>query len=698
MAHKSRPQQDKSAAQLERGLELQRANDHQGALACYSRIPDHHPARADALHLSGIIRSQQGNPAEGAALIAQAIKLRPASPIYYVNLANAQEELGDIAAAEMSLRNALSIDTQCGPALFNLGNLLAKHQRDDEAMGLLDRALVADPNHLNACLALGSLLLRKQQPELASRLADRAQRLAPTSKAVSDLLIGCHVASKRYHQALAEFTERLKNDPGNVALIIGEAFCLEKLGLYSDALAVFKIALAIKPDDHDAAIRIAMLYTTMGDPEASLDCLSRLLETATDRAVTYSNWLFQLNYFDSLGQVEVLEKHRNWEQQVKLSHAPFSHPVADCSARRLRIAYISEDFKRHSVASFIEDVLGGHDRQRFEVFAYFVKPEHDETTARIRSKVDVFRDLPKATPEQIAQRIHEDRIDIAIELAGHTSIYILEAMLYRPAPVQISWLGYPNSTGCSTIDYRISDCIADPPGLGDGWNSEQMIRLPDCFHCYRPERKVSFDPTPPFERTGFVTFGSFNVLPKLSAACCEAWARIVAAVPGAKLLLKNRSLNDEVVRERLLQRFEAAGLPAERIIFSGDKPDWADHMAVYREVDIGLDPFPYNGTTTTCEALWMGVPVITAMGDRHASRVGASLLTAIGHPELICPDRESYVTEAIRLAKDPQRISAFHARIHDDFANSPICDAPCFLHHLEAAYEDVWKHHCARQE
>ncbi|HET6783364.1 MAG TPA: tetratricopeptide repeat protein, partial [Pseudoxanthomonas sp.] len=611
-----------------------------------------------------------------------------------VNLANALEALGREAEAEQHLRRAIGLDASYAPAFYNLGNLLTRQQRDGEAISCYDRAIVANPSHLGACLALGEILLKQRQAGPARQLATMALNLQPANSRANDLLIGALLLLKNFAAALDRIELVLAAAPDDIAALKGKAHCLQELVRVDEAIDILRTLQDLAPGDVEGGLELGRLLSFSGLVEEGIGVLSQLVTQNPADPYAYSTWLFYLNYQESRTAAELLELHRQWEKRISPPTLPVKPQDPVREPGRLKIGYLSADFKTHSVAVFIESVLERHDHEKFEVFAYSLGPETDAVTERIRAMVDHFRPVHGQNAEQIARQIAADGIHIAIDLGAHTTAKLLDALLLRPAPVQMTWLGYPNTTGVSTIDYRISDAIADPPGIGDSWNSEKLIRLPDCFHCYRPEQDVSFDPAPPSVRNGFVTFGSFNVLPKLSPSCYSAWARIINATPNSRLLVKNRFLRDATAHRLFLERFDAHGLGAERIIVAPDQRNWSDHMQRYREIDIALDPFPYNGTTTTCEALWMGVPVVTFAGDRHAARVGASVLTAIGHPELIAADQESYIAEAIKLANSPQQLVALHAHLRSDMARSPLCDAARFVANLEAAYQTAWTTHC----
>lgn len=694
MKKNSRSPKNDPAPLLTRGVSLQQNGDIDGALACYAEVLKTHPLQPDALHLSGTIATLKGDHASAVDLIARAISVRPHNAMYLVNIANALEGMGREDEAEEYLQRAIKIDASYAPAFYNLGNLLTRQKRDAEAISCYDRAIVVNPSHLGACLALAEIMLKQRQAGPARQLATMALKLQPSNSRASDLLIGALFLLKNFSLALDRLELVLTSKPDNISALRGKAHCLQELVRVNDAIDTLRTVLALAPGDIEGGLELGRLLAFSGQVEEGISVLSELVSQNPDDSFAYSTWLFYLNYQESRTSAKLLELHRQWEKRIRPPAIALKSNGIARPQGRLKIGYLSADFKTHSVAVFIESVLEQHDHGKFEVFAYYLGPETDAVTERIRAKVDHFRSVHGQSADEIARQIAEDGIDIAIDLGAHTTAKLLDALLFRPAPVQMTWLGYPNTTGVSTIDYRISDAIADPPGLGDSWNSEKLIRLPDCFHCYRPEQDVPFDPAPPSVGNGYVTFGSFNVLPKLSPSCYSAWARIINATPNSRLLIKNRFLGDAVARRLFLERFEAYGLPPERIIIATDQRNWSDHMQRYREIDIALDPFPYNGTTTTCEALWMGVPVVTFTGDRHAARVGASLLAAIGHPELIAIDQESYIEKAIDLAKRPEQLAALHSQLRSDMARSPLCDVPRFVANLEAAYLASWQAHC----
>lgn len=352
----------------------------------------------------------------------------------------------------------------------------------------------------------------------------------------------------------------------------------------------------------------------------------------------------------------------------------------------MKIGYVSGDFRRHSVANFLLPLFRHHDRSRFQVYCYTNNAWSDDVTERLIAASDHWRRIFALDDEAAAKLIAEDGIDVLLDLSGHTANNRLSLFARQPAPVQATWLGYPGSTGIEAIQYRLVDAITDPPDEADSHYSERLVRLDKGFLCYEPLDEA---PEPIARPDGPVRFGSFNNPAKLSPATLELWMKVLEAVDGSELVLKGRSLADAKMRQTLLTRFAKRGISPERIVLLEHMAAPERHMAAYGEVDIALDPFPYNGTTTTCEALWMGVPVVTLLGARHSARVGASLLTQVGLESLIARDERDYVRLAADLAADHRRRSGLRGKLRGMMRASPLCDGPGFARRLEEAYRGM---------
>lgn len=385
---------------------------------------------------------------------------------------------------------------------------------------------------------------------------------------------------------------------------------------------------------------------------------------------------------------------RRWEAPLAKLIQPHSNDRSP--DRRLRIGYVSSDFRQHSVGYFIEPVLAHHDHGRFEIFCYSDHFQEDEVTERLKSHADHWRRLVGLSDEQAANQIRADQIDILIDLVGHMGGNRLLVFARKPAPIQVTWLGYPNTTGLSAMDYRLTDGFADPPGTTEHLHSEKLIRLPECFSCYRPLSDAPEISELPAREKRYVTFGSFNNQAKITPEVIAVWARILQSILGSHLTLKNPALGDETTQQMVQNSFAELGITPERLELLGHDPSQRLHLERYRSIDIGLDPFPYNGATTTCEALWMGVPVVTLAGKTHAGRVGVSQLSNLGLTELIGHTPEEYVAVAMRLSADLERLSALRTELRSRMAGSPLMDGPRFTKNLEEACLTMWKEWCIK--
>ena len=407
--------------------------------------------------------------------------------------------------------------------------------------------------------------------------------------------------------------------------------------------------------------------------------------------------LCALNYRADLDAAALRDEHLAWAERFAKPLYPSKPPALhDADPERpLRIGYLSGDLRRHPVALFVEPLLRRHDRGAFRPFCYATREAADDLNAHLRGLVSDWRDVGADSDGEIAGRIAADKIDILVDLSGHTPHNRLLVFARRPAPIQVTAIGYVATTGLATMDYRLTDPWCDPPGDGDTHYSESLWRLPSGFNCYAPPAGLLGPGPLPAARNGHVTFGCFNNLDKIGPDVLALWGETVAALPDARLLLKTKSLGQTVVRQRVLAGLAAGGLEPARVALIDWSPSLREHFAYYDQVDIALDPFPYNGTTTTCEALMMGVPVIALIGDRHAGRVSFSLLSRLGLPELAAPNAAGYRDTALALARDIDRLAALRAGLRQRLAASPLVDAAGYARSVEAAFRKMWRRRVA---
>ena len=440
-----------------------------------------------------------------------------------------------------------------------------------------------------------------------------------------------------------------------------------------------------------------LLLYTQGRPTEAVALYRQAIAEHGDAADLWSNLLLTMQYAEDYTQAQLFAEHLAYAQRFEtpLKASWPAHPNSREPGRRLKIAYVSPDFRAHSVAFFIEPVLAHHDRGQTEVYCYCSNPSSDQVTLRLKSLVEHWRDISAMGDGEASRQIMEDGIDILVDLAGHTAGGRLQIFARKPAPVQLTWLGYPCTTGLSAMDYRFSDIHADPVGMSEAYYSEKIYRLPDTFDCYAPAPDAPAVGALPALAQGAITFGSFNNLAKLSPAVRRLWARVLLAVSGSRLLLKAAALADASTRQRLIDDFAALGVGAERLLLVPRDATHSAHLGRYNQIDIGLDPFPYNGVTTSFEAVWMGVPVVTLAGSSFYARMGVSMLTNLGMSELVALTPQDYVATAARLAGDLDRLAALRAGLRGRMANSLLTDAKRFTLHLEGAYRKMWADWCA---
>jgi len=426
----------------------------------------------------------------------------------------------------------------------------------------------------------------------------------------------------------------------------------------------------------------------------------KALELDPGHLLARFNLAFAHNYSFSATQEEIFSVHLQagqWlEQQFKTQ--PSLAKAADSATRRLRLAYLSADFRQHSVAHFILPVLQQHDRGRFEIFVYHNHRREDALTRQARQHAEHFDNVSRLSDLQLVERIRTDRIDVLVDLNGLSENHRLSVLAQRAAPLQLSWIGYPNTTGLKQVDYRIVDRLTDPPGLDKSYCTESLIRLPEPFLAFALPAELPAPGPLPCEANGFVTLGSFNALPKLNPPLLRSWAGAMQKLPGSRLLVKNPGMDFDGPRDCIRQIFSQLGISEARLVFAGTNSTQFDHLSWYQQVDISLDSFPYNGTTTTCDSLLMGVPVVSRAGEDHRSRVGLSLLSSMGLESLVASDENSLQRIVTALAANPQELQGLRTGLRSRLMQSPLGDAAHLTANLEREVDQAWQQWQAQEQ
>lgn len=569
--------------------------------------------------------------------------------------------------------------------------------RLEQARALLQRSMGQrpTPEMLNA---MAVVLVQLKHFEQAVYFAQRAAEALPKNPTVLTTLANAHAMRGRPSDAMPVFERALAIDPANTDARLGIANCLSTLRRWDESVQhLAKARELLPPGPARQPIDAAYLQSlhSAGRVEDALAALREWIAHSPDDEFLRGSLAQTLNYSDRATPDDILDAHRAFGACLERTLAPAvvqPHPGGFDPQRRLKIGFVSADLKLHPCSNFTEPLLKHLDRSQFEVFVYFVG-DPDANTARLRPLADRWHDAARLGPTELAALIAADGIDVLVELSGLTLGHRLHALHRRPAPVQVTYLGYPNFTGAPFIDARIVDPITDPPAP-DPVGVERLVRIDPPFLCFTlwPDA-----PAPaPVRTPGPPVFGSFNAVSKLTDSTLDAWARILRELSESRLLLKAPQLVDEGAREHLLHRLNTRGIERSRVDVHASVLPYAQHLGLYARMDVGLDPFPYQGTTTTCEALAMGVPVVSLEGRVHAQRVGSSLLAAVDAPELIARTVDEYVAKAVALMRDSPRLARLRADLPGRLRNGPLTDAPAHARRFGQALRTLWGERCHR--
>ncbi len=722
---------EEPAGHHELGNLLAAAGRHEDAARCFERVIGLAPGMAEPRNNLGNALQAMGLLEEAVQCYQRAIELAPGYADAISNLGSAYQAMGRLDRAEERYRQALAADPGCFAARGNLANLAAARGDAEGAAAEFGKLLAENPDSHQTWNNLGNSLQDSGRYPEAMRAYARALEIKPDYYLVHNNVGNALRKQGRCLDALAAYDRALAADSRFVEAINNKAVALQELGRHAEAFQAFETALAIRPRYTDPMINLANHWrehgrpekaagwlrqaveiepanayawnnlgcalSDQGDPAAAIVCYERALEFQPGNHQAESNVLLNMQYLDGTGPRRILDRHLEFARghEAPLARLRLHHRNVPDPERPLRVGYVSADFKRHSVAFFAEPLLERHDRSSFTAFCYAAVSRPDSYTARFEQLAgEGWRDLRGASHESFRDLVRADGIDILVDLGGHTANSRLLSMATKPAPVQVSWLGYPATTGLAAIDYRFTDAFADPPGTSEQWHTESLYRLEAGFLCFRPPDRAPEPAPPPHAATGMFTFGCFNNMAKIGPSCVRAWISILEQTPGSRLFVKNKALAEPEARNRFLAQFRGAGIGEERVLLSGLVPSLAAHLDSYRLVDLALDSFPYAGTTTTCEALWMGVPVVTAAGETHVSRVGVSILSLAGLPRFIARDASEYVEIAVRYGNSPSALTEWRSTLRARMAGSALTGEAGFARCVETAYRDMWRRWC----
>ena len=621
--------------------------------------------------------------------------------------------------AEAALENSsasITLPSAAGaaPTQVSLAKALAAAQQHhaksefEDAKIIYQLILDTQPDHADAMFYIGAAMHQAGDTAQGVEQMKRAAQLNPRSLAYNYNLGLVYEAIGDMPAAIACYRQVIANDRG------GQWHCtlakqLTDAGQLDDAIEFAREALTLLAP-HARGIahnQLANALTLKGELTEAIANFQIAISLEVENAMMNSNYVFALNYGGQPDLTAIFQEHKKFGDkfesfvprmyvnplQAKASASAFTN-----SKRRLRIGYVSPDFNDHAVGKFIEPVLAAHDTNKFEVFCYYNNSRVDDATKRMQTAVAHWRMTSTISDDELARMIQADAIDILVDLSGHTGLNRLLVFARKPAPIQVTWIGYPNTTGLSTMDYRITDAFADPIGATEALHTEKLVRMPECFSCFKPPSNAPHVSALPAVARGTITFGSFNNFAKITPEVMRVWIAILARVPGSRLVLKNWCLDNDRMKTFMLDAFVRYGATPGQVELWNPNTSNVDHLNCYNSIDIGLDPFPYNGTTTTCDALWMGVPVITLAGVSHVGRVGVSQMSNLGLQELIARDTDHYVDIAVALANDVPRLAALRGAMRVRMSASPLMDAPRLTKNLEAAYDNMWSVYLSAQK
>jgi protein O-GlcNAc transferase len=676
------------------GVLLRRQGRLVDARTCFMQALGLRPDFTEAHNNLGNACRDDGKLDEAIGAYRRAIETRPDFDLARLNLAEALREAGRSNEAASELQDVLRIRPHCKEAHAALAEMCRAGGKLDEACGHYEAILRFDPRSAPALISLGAVLHQQGKPGDAQECFQRALEIDARSVQGHVNLGYSFQAQGKLASATDCFERALQVEPNHAEAHNSLAVTWNLRGRPDQALAHCRRAVEIDPTFAFAHNSLGVCLQDLGRLDEATASYRTAVQLAPDAAGHHSNLLYAMNCDSSCDAASVAAEHRAWGQRHAHPLTPkrLEHSNDRTPGRRLRIGYASPYFRQHAVNTFIEPILASHDHETFEVFCYSDVAAADATTRQLMMHADRWRPTAGLSDQQLSEAIREDRIDILIDLSGHIGGNRLLVFARKPAPVQVTYLGYQNTTGMTAMDYRLTDDYADPPGRTEAYYTEQLVRLPGSFFCYLPANDVPPINGLPLESNGFVTFGSFNNFFKVTPEVLATWAKLLRTVPRSRLVVLAYTI--DLVTEHVYDTIKRHGVDANRVEVT-DRLPYRQYLELIQTVDIALDPFPFNGHTTTCDCLWQGVPVVTLSGQTYASRFGGSGLVTLGLADLIAHTADEYVQTATSLATDVERLRQLRSSLRERMAGSPLLDFRTFTRNLEAEYRRMWTRWCA---
>lgn len=707
------------ARELQRAYQMYQTGRLADAEALLARLRRVLPANGDVLHLLGIIAYQTGRTEEAASLLRDSCRLLNDSPQVMNSLGVVLLESGDIQAAIATLRRAIELKADFSQAHNNLGNALRKAGRAEEAIAAYSRsiqidpgnvevldnvgdafmdqgrvddaiasyrkALAANPAHAGSHRRLGDALKNGGHLDEAIKAYERAIELKPDFVEARNDLGNLFKDTGRSEEAVREYEQAISLRPGCAEACCNLGNIYRERGLTGKAIESYRRALQTKPDFAEVVSNLGNAFKDQGDLEAATAAYRKALELKPSLADARSNLVYARQFTPGVTLAQVLQDHLEWNDihVSSLRNGRIPHLPGLGLPRSLVLGFVSGDFRKHPVGSFLVRIFEGLAGMDCRIVCYANQIENDDMTDRFRKAAHLWRDCRHLSDSALADVVRRDRVDILFDLSGHNERNRLLVFGRRPAPLQITWAGYMATTGVETMDYIIADRHEIPEG-SERYYTEKVIRMPHSFVCYDPPEYAPPVRSLPALANGHITFGSFNILFKVSPEVVGLWSSILHRIAGSRLVLKTKELNAEETRRRYADLFSRCGIGPERVDLIGGTPH-REHLDYYNRIDIALDPFPFSGSTTTLESLWMGVPVVTMPGETFAGRHSLSFLSTVGLTGTIADSPGRYLEIAERLSGDLAGLAEMRSNLRDRFRESPLCDGDAFAGALLAA-------------
>jgi len=692
----------------------------------YREFLQNNPNHADTLHLLGCLKKQQNQFVQAIQLIEKAIDIAPQIPMYHYNLGFAYFSISKLQQAMDCWKKTIELDPDCMDAYANIGyaytalnecqkakeilyrgynrshqnqlillNLATVYHKDDEfdkARQYYEKLLSINEKHVEALKGYGRLLYR------TGRLIEAINCLLYLTNFQPDCVdtwyhLGCAYQDNcQDEDAVKCFKHALSLDPNTTRAYYNLGKIENDKGQLTSAKKYYQAAIDKNPSFSEVLVVLGALSLDIADFVNAQFYIQKALNNHKDNCLEIGSInLYQSNYMPYIPRRQIYQNHLEWGKNMIASCGYAFSPKLKIQ-NTIRVGYVSPDFRLHSVAYFILPVLRYHDRNHFKIYIYSNVLRADHITEKIRQYCHVYRNICGMSTRSAGQLIYEDNIDILLDLAGHTHRNRLDIFAMKPAPIQMTYLGYPGTTGLTTMDYRITDTIADPIDDTDHY-TEKLIQIDPPFICYQPPDNSPDITDLPMNMNGYITFGSFNYLGKINDCVIQLWAKLLHQIPDARLVLKSRPFHDSLAYKRFKEMFVSKGISENRLDLRASIPEFNKHLCQYHDIDIALDPFPYNGTTTTCEALWMGVPVLTITGTCHSERVGTVLMKSIGLTDWIANDKIQFIQKASLFAKQTHLLSRLRQQLRNIMKTSDLCNGALHVQKLESVYKKV----CCRE-